>query len=131
MINFDDKYFQKINFTKEQINYYFSSAKRDLEIAKESKRAEVVFKFSYDALIKLGIALIAEKGRKVRSAQGHHIKILEKMSKILKNEEIEILGNKIRQDRNHDLYDGEMTISEKQTKEYLKFVAELFHKLQK
>jgi len=126
MIIFEDKYFQKINFTKEQISDYFLSAKRDLEIAKDSKRTEVVFKFSYDALIKLGIALIAEKGRKVRSAQGHHVKILEKMSDILKNEDIETIGNKMRQDRNHDLYDGEMTISKKQTTEYLKFIDGLF-----
>jgi len=33
----------------------------------------------------------------------------------------------MRQDRNHDLYDGEMTISKKQTTEYLKFIDGLFN----
>ncbi|MDP8258217.1 MAG: hypothetical protein P9L90_02165 [Candidatus Aadella gelida] len=58
------------------------SAQRDLKIAESTNISDVVFKFTYDALIKLGIMLIAKKGYKVRSTAGHHIKILEKLSQV-------------------------------------------------
>lgn len=126
MIYFEDKYFQKINFTKTQKEKYFAVAKRDLGIAQKSEIPEVIFKFTYDALIKFGIFLISQKGYKVRSIQGHHIKILDKISEILKNEDATVIGNKMRQDRNHDFYDGGMAVSEKESEEYLKFVKNLF-----
>ena len=78
----------------------------DLKIAEASDITDVIFKFSYDALIKLGITLIAKKGYKVRSTTGHHVKILEKLSQLLKDEDILVLGNKMRQERNVNLYDG-------------------------
>lgn len=77
-----------ISLVLNQIRQHFKAAIRDLKIAKQSDMAEVVFKFSYDALIKLGIALITRQGYKVRSVVGHHVKILEKMSQILKNSTI-------------------------------------------
>jgi len=128
MIDFEDKYFRKIKFTPEQIKEYFKSATRDLKIAKQPPFPEVIFKFSYDALLKLGIGLIAKQGFKVRSAVGHHIKILEKMGQTLKNSDVEIIGNKMRQNRNFDMYDGGFLISEKDSQEYLKFVEDTFVK---
>ena len=62
MIHFESLYFQKINFTQGQLNQYAKSAARDLKIAQESDVPDVVFKFSYDALIKIGITLIAKPG---------------------------------------------------------------------
>ncbi len=106
MINFEDRYFQKLQFTITQVGHYFDSAKRDLEIASSTKLVEVRFKFAYDVLIKIGIALIAKRGYKVRSQPGHHVKILEKLSEITTDGDIEILGNKMRQDRNKDFYEG-------------------------
>jgi hypothetical protein len=41
--------------------------------------------------------LTARKGYKVRSAIGHHVKILEKLSQLFKDEDILVLGNKMRQ----------------------------------
>ncbi len=128
MIRLENNYFQRINFTEKQIKRYFRAAKRDLNIAQKSGIPEVVFKFSYDALIKLGIALIAKQGYRVRSIKGHHIKILEKMSQILPDKDITVVGNKMRKDRNFDFYSGGILISKKDSREYLKFIEEIFKK---
>ena len=106
MINFENQYFRKLAFAEKQIEQLSNSAIHDLKIADSSDINDVIFKFSYDALIKLGIFLIAKKGYKVRSAVGHHIKILEKLSKILEDNDILVLSNKMRQERNINLYDG-------------------------
>lgn len=128
MITFESQYFQALKFKEEQIKQFEKSALHDLKIAKESDIPDVVFKFSYDALIKLGIVLIARKGYKVRSTTGHHIKILEKLSQILNDEDILVLGNKMRQERNFNLYDGGFFVAEKDSCEYLSFVKDLFKK---
>ena len=128
MINFESKHFQKLSFQKVQIKQFLLSAQHDLKIADESKVPDVVFKFSYDALLKLGIALIAKKGYKTRSTAGHHIKILEKLSQLLKDEDIVVLGNKMRQERNANLYDGGYFVAEKDSFEYLEFVKSIFKK---
>lgn len=128
MINFERQYFQKLSFKEEQIRQFAKSALHDLKIAETSDIPDVIFKFSYDALIKLGIALIAKEGHKVRSAAGHHVKILEKLSQMLKEEDILVLGNKMRQERNSNLYDGRFFVGEKDSSEYLDFVKSIFKK---
>ena len=128
MINFESQHFQKLAFKEKQIDQFLMSARHDLKIAEESDVPDVVFKFSYDALIKLGIALIAKKGYKVRSTAGHHVKILEKVSQLLKDEDILVLGNKMRQERNVNLYDGGFFVGEKDGLEYLEFVKSTFKK---
>ncbi|MEK6529004.1 MAG: hypothetical protein AAB089_04225 [Nitrospirota bacterium] len=128
MINFERQYFQKLAFKEEQISQFIKSALHDLKIARGADIPDVVFKFSYDALIKLGIALIAKKGYKVRSATGHHVKILEKLNQILKEEDILVLGNKMRRERNVNLYDGGFFVGEKDSREYLDFVKNVFKK---
>lgn len=128
MISFESQHFQKLAFKEEQIGQFLKSALHDLKIAEESDISDVIFKFSYDALIKLGIALIAKKGYKVRSMAGHHVKILEKLSQLLKDEDILVLGNKMRQERNVNLYDGGFFVGEKDSLEYLKFVKSTFKK---
>jgi hypothetical protein len=76
----------------------------------------------------LGIALIAKRGYKIRSKTGHHVKILEKLSQILKEEGVLVLGNKMRQERNANLYDGGILVGEKDSFEYLEFVKGIFKK---
>ena len=83
---------------------------------------EVIFKFSYDSLVKTGLTSIAFYGYRVKSRQGHHIKILEKLSQILDNKSIKIMGEAMRKKRNLDLYDGGTIISEKEAEEYLNFI---------
>ncbi|MFH0763112.1 MAG: hypothetical protein V1925_04410 [Candidatus Omnitrophota bacterium] len=128
MINFESQHFQKFPIKEEQIEQFLKSALHDLKIAQGSDIPDVIFKFSYDALMKLGIALIAKKGYKVRSTAGHHVKILEKLSQLLKDEDILVLGNKMRQERNVNLYDGGFFVGEKDSLEYLKFVKNAFKK---
>lgn len=128
MISFENQYFQKLEFKKEQVEQFAAAALHDFKISEESVIPDVVFKFSYDALVKLGIALIAGKGYKIRSTVGHHIKILEKLSQILKEEDILVLGNKMRQERNLNLYDGGFFIGEKDSREYFDFVKKVFKK---
>ena len=128
MIHFESQHFQKLAFKEEQIDQFLKSALHDLKIAESMDISDVIFKFSYDALIKLGIALIAKKGYKVRSTAGHHVKILEKLSQLLKDEDILVLGNKMRQERNVNLYDGGCFVGEKDSLEYLEFVKSTFKK---
>jgi hypothetical protein len=67
---FESQYFQKLAFESKQIIQFGVSARHDLDIADHSDVPDVVFRFSYDALIKVGITLIARKGYKVRSSAG-------------------------------------------------------------
>ena len=125
---FDPKLFQKQEFTDEQIKTFFKSAERDLEIAVKSEFNEAIFTFTYQAFLKLGIALIASNGYKVKSREGHHIAIIKQLSVLLKDENIEFYGESMRRKRNVDLYMGGVTISEKETLEYRDFVENLIKK---
>ena len=49
--------------------------------------ADVVFRFSYDVLLKLAVYVAACSGLRVRSVTGHHIKLLEKLSEALQDED--------------------------------------------
>ncbi|MBU1026635.1 MAG: hypothetical protein KKA31_02775 [Candidatus Margulisbacteria bacterium] len=126
MINFEQQDFQKTVFSSEQLAQYLASARHDLDIARDSDVPDVVFKFSYDVLLKIGIYLIAKAGYKVRATAGHHFKILEKLSQILEDENISVLGNKMRQERNIGLYSGGFSVSQKDSREYLDFVGSVF-----
>ncbi len=119
---FENKYFQKRSFAEKSVKRYFNNALKDVHIAQENTCPEVIFKFSYDALIKSGISLIAFYGYKTKSRQGHHIKILEKMAQIIKNNDIESIGDRMRRKRNLDLYDGGVIISKKEADGYLEFI---------
>ncbi|MBU4485211.1 hypothetical protein KKA47_07325 [bacterium] len=75
MTVFETRYFQKINFDEDQVRIYLNNCLKDIKIAEESLHNEVRFNYSYRALIKAGIALIAKIGGvKVRGIPGHHIK---------------------------------------------------------
>lgn len=121
-MSFELEYFQKLNFTARQLTSYLKSAHRDLIIAKQTKVPEVIFQFSYNALIKYGIYLIAGRGYKVRSITGHHVKIIEKMAEILENEDISLVGNQMRKSRNAGFYEGEDLITQADAENYLVFV---------
>ncbi len=126
MISFDQEYFQKFKFTSAQINRYVESAKRDLEIARKDQFIEVKFTYCYQALIKIGMAVLAKKGGvKVRSVAGHHIKILSKLSEVMGNPDIFIVGNAMRMKRNKDLYDAGATVTKKEVNDYIIFVEQV------
>lgn len=124
MTSFDLKFFREFKPTDEQIQRYLENAENDLSIAEKDAFLEVRFTYAYQALIKGGIALIARKGGvRVRSVPGHHIQILSKMSEILNDPDIDVIGNAMRTKRNLDLYEGGTILSEKDVNEYTAFVS--------
>jgi len=130
MITFERKYFLKFNFSPMQINRYLNNALKDLKIAKESKQPEVKFTYSYNALIKGGITLLAKTAKvKARSVSGHHVKIIEKMSDILNDESVQSIGNTMRIKRNSDLYNGGIFISKKEAKDFCEFVGKVLFRI--
>ncbi|MDD5174297.1 MAG: hypothetical protein PHV48_05690 [Candidatus Omnitrophica bacterium] len=130
-MKFDDKYFKDFTFTKEQVRKNFENALKDIDIARQDKIPDVKFTYSYDALIKGGIALISRYNKKVKSAPGHHIKIIETLAKILKDDSIEAIGGAMRSKRNVDFYDGGVEVTEKEAQEYLGYVDGILRKIKK
>ncbi|OGQ48483.1 MAG: hypothetical protein A3H42_01065 [Deltaproteobacteria bacterium RIFCSPLOWO2_02_FULL_46_8] len=121
--------FFQIQVHTEQVERYFENAKRDFRIAVEDDHLEVKFNYCYNALIKAGIALIAAKGgMKTRSVIGHHVKIIEKIAEILKDNTVLAVGNAMRTKRNEDFYGGGIFISEKESAEYLEYVKSILEK---
>lgn len=128
-MRFEDKYFTKFKFTPEQIRKNFDNALKDLNIAKRDSILEVKFNYAYTALIKAGIALLSSRAIKVKSAVGHHIKIIEKTSQILKDDTIADIGNIMRSKRNLDLYAGGIEVTEKECSEYVAFIDKVILKI--
>ena len=128
----DQEFFKKFNFQSDEIERYLQSALHDLEIAEKDRFSEVKFTYSYQALIKTGIALLAKIEKvKVRSMPGHHMKIIEKMSEILEDEDVAAIGNAMRMKRNTDLHGGGELIGEKEAEDYLEFVRKVIEKSKK
>ena len=118
-MKFNPEFFQKIEVKNEQIESLLRGAKRNLELALDSKENEIVLHFCYTAIIKLGVYVLAKNGYKVRSIPGHHVNILKAISDIsgLKNE-LKYIDN-IRRKRNIDLYEGEISLSDKESSELI------------
>jgi uncharacterized protein (UPF0332 family) len=130
-MKFDNRYFIKFTFTPDQIKKNLKNAIKDLNIAKKVNILEVKFNYAYTALIKAGITLLSCYQVKVKSVRGHHVKIIEKLAQILKDENIESLGNSMRSKRNLDFYAGGIEVTEKECREYVDFVEEVLAKLKK
>ena len=129
MTDFNGKFFQEFSFPEKEVSRFLENANRDLKIARMDKFAEVRFSYAYQALIKAGIALIAVHKKKLRSMPGHHLKVLEKMSELLKDPGVFVMGNAMRMKRNTDLYSGGEFISEKEAEDYCVFVAGVLAKV--
>ncbi|NOR53194.1 MAG: hypothetical protein GQ536_03800 [Candidatus Aminicenantes bacterium] len=125
----EDRYFRKFEFTKEQIKKNLNNAVKDLTIAKKVKILEVKFNYAYTSLIKAGLTLLSYYQMKVKSIPGHHIKIIEKLAQILKDNDIEDIGNIMRSKRNLDFYAGGIEVTEKECREYINFVEEVLTKV--
>lgn len=128
-MNFDDRYFNKLKFTEEQINRNFENALKDLNIAKKDKILEVKFSYVYTALIKAGIALLSFYQVKIKSVPGHHFKIIDKMAQILKDDSIMTMGNIMRSKRNLDFYGGGVEVTEKECGEFIEFTEKILTKI--
>ncbi|MDD3711369.1 MAG: hypothetical protein PHP37_02100 [Patescibacteria group bacterium] len=95
-MKFDKTFFNKLQFSQKQLDDILDSVRNDLSVAQKSKITEVIFRFSYDALLKFGMYVLAKNGYKIRSILGHHRKIIEQISFILKDENIFIVGDRMR-----------------------------------
>jgi len=126
---FDKTFFIKQHFKEEELEKYKKSAGRNLNTAKSAKESEVAFHFAYMALLKIGIYCLAKAGYRVKSKSGHHQKIIEYLGKILNSENIALIGDKMRKDRNLDLYSADTVYSDSQIKEYIKFIETIYEKL--
>lgn len=125
----DKNFFLKQNFSEDMLKKYKKSAKHALGIARTNKEQEVIFHFAYMALIKMGIYCLAKMGYRVKSQPGHHQKIIEYLAEFLKSEEIAIIGDKMRKDRNLDLYSVDYIYSEEEIKEYLNFIEKTYNRI--
>ncbi len=121
--------FENFQFTESQINDYFQSALHNLAIAKKDYEPEVVFKFCYEAILKLAIAVCAKNNLRVKARQGHHIELIQKLSEFMNDKEIEIIGEEMRSKRNRDLYNGGVLISEKEAGDYLLWAEKIFQEV--
>jgi len=130
-MRFEDKYFAKIKFTPDQIKKNLKNAQKDLNIAKKVDILEVKFNYAYTALIKAGITLLSHNQVKIKSVPGHHIKIIEKLAHILKDDDIEDIGNIMRSKRNLDFYAGGIEVTKKECREYVNFVEKVLTRIQK
>ncbi len=120
--------FEEFNFSARQINHYFNAASRDFKIAAGSSVPEIIFRFSYDALIKLAISICAKNSLRVKARAGHHIELLKQLSEFIDDKEIDAIGNQMRRKRNYDLYGGGILMSEKEAEEYREWLKNIFVK---
>ncbi len=84
MTNCESNYFDKLSFTKAQVQKYLENSTRDLNIAKKVNILEVKFTYTYSSFLKARIALLGSHGIRVRSVPGHQVKIIQKMGELLK-----------------------------------------------
>lgn len=114
--------FEKFEFSNRQINQYYQAALKDLAIAEQSGVPEIIFKFCYDSLLKLSIAVCAKNNLRIKSRQGHHIVLIKELARLLSDDNIEVIGDSMRTKRNLDLYGGGILITQKETAEYLNWL---------
>lgn len=126
MKRFEARYFQRFRYTADQIGAYLDSATRDLAVARNSPIPEVIFRFTYDALVKLAIYVVSHHGFKVRSIPGHHVKLLEKLGDELDDEEVALIADEMRRKRNLDLYQAAAVVTSKDAQNYFEFVETVF-----
>lgn len=130
-MNFDNKYFTKFNFSDTEIRRNLENAVKDVGIAQKDTILEVKFSYAYTAFIKSGLALLSFYKIKVKSVPGHHVKIIEQISRILKDEAVVEMGDVMRSKRNLDFYGGGVEVSEKEVKEYISFVESVLSRIKK
>lgn len=130
-MDFKNKAFIKFNFSAEQIDKNLANAEKDLAIAKEDAILDVKFNYTYNVLLKAGIALLSAKQIRLKSVPGHHIKIIEALAEALKDQSITDMGQAMRSKRNLDMYSGGIEVTEKECREYLIFVEDVLARVKK
>jgi hypothetical protein len=122
------QYFREFSFIPQQVNGYYNAAQKNMSIAQQSDVVEVMFVFSYMALIKLGVFVMAQHGYKVRSVPGHHVQLIKKLAEHFNDVRVDSIGNKMRDMRNRELYEGDIEITQKDAEEFRAFVQDLINR---
>lgn len=120
--------FEKFSFTDQQVKRFYLKAIRDFELAKGVKEVEIIFVFTYEAMLKVAIAVCAKNNLRVKARRGHHIELLDKMAEILKDADIGQISNGMRSKRNRGLYSAGDMVSRKEAEYYRKFVEQILKK---
>lgn len=131
MIKFEDKFFEKYEFKKEQIQKHLDNSQKDLQIAKRVDILDVKFNYAYSSLLKAGIAVLSFYRRRVKSVPGHQVKIIQTLAQLLDDHSIEELGNVMRSKRNMNFYGGGAEITEKECRSYIDFVEGVVAKVER
>lgn len=125
----DKNFFSTQAFAAAELRKLLSSAAKYLEISRKNSEPEVKFHFTYMALIKIGIYLIARERYRVKSRPGHHQMIIGELGELLKNEDVVLIGDKMRRSRNMDLYSADGMITETEADKDFEFVEKIYKSL--
>ncbi len=125
----DKNFFSTQTFTADELVKLRRSAAKYLEISRKNSEPEVKFHFTYMALIKIGIYLIASEGYRVKSRPGHHQMIIEELGELLKNGDVVLIGDKMRRSRNMDFYSADGMITETEAEKDFEFVERIYKSL--
>ena len=129
MSKFEKEFFQKFDYTDEQVKQFFKNSEKDLKLATSANDPNIIYRIGYDAVLKFGIAVIAKNGYKTRSILGHHIKILNVLSDLFNvKDEIGYI-HRIRRKRNIDLYEGGIDFTETEAKNLIKIIKKIFNSI--
>jgi hypothetical protein len=123
-------FFRKFQFLPEQLKRNLRNAQNDLKIARRISLSSVRFTYSYTALIKAGIALLSCEQLKVRSVPGHHSMIIEHLADVMEDRTIADMGEAMRSLRNQDFYGGGILVTDKDSREYLRFVERVLNEVE-
>jgi hypothetical protein len=123
---FDRNFFSVQASTEKTLHTLLAAAGHDLDIAARHKDIEVLFHFTYMAFVKIGIYMIARQGYRVKAVPGHHQKIIEAMSRISNDIDMQTIGDRMRKERNLDLYGGDSPLTEADSREFFEFAKALY-----
>jgi len=69
---FEPEFFIEFSYSEQQIETYFRNAELDLARVESVQDPNLVYRIGYEAVLKLGIAIIAQAGYKIKSVPGSH-----------------------------------------------------------
>jgi uncharacterized protein (UPF0332 family) len=128
-MKFDYRHFEKFDFTIEQVRKYLINSTKDLSIAKKVDIPDVKFNYAYSSFLKAGIALLSFHRMRAKSVPGHQVKIIQMMSRFLKDDAIEDMGNLMRAKRNTALYGEGIEVTDVECRSYIEFAEEVSRKV--
>jgi len=125
-MGFNEELFQKQIFDASTVKKFLREAEVDLGLAYQNSEPRAQFWFVYSSFLRCGMALMATRGYRVRSKEGHHIFIIQKIAEILNDSSILDAGDYMRKKRNKDAYREIVSPTEEEISRYLNFVSDIY-----